>query len=218
MNHTIPFFIVASVFVVLVSDLRTQSQETHKPLNRQDNQSQETTEQTSAKLAQVLPAQQAFELLQELAEHKLLIAMLGGRRVPLPLNPESSFGLLLPSGLRLLGESSGKDYGLSLGQGFGVMIGSLYSEADFLIYPIYELPLEGTSFEKGPYLLFTNPQQLIVLGTGSQYSGKDIRFYLFSKIDESLFSSSKRPRFSIEQEAEDIFILVEGNKLKIKLK
>jgi len=157
-----------------------------------------------------LTAQQAFDILKDLNEQKKLAEPFGvppfGREFYYSaLRPENCFGLILANGLRLVGESLGKDYGIIRGDDFQ-QIGFLYSEGDFLI--------EKYTFKKGPYIVFASPSKLII-GTGFvDINAEEIP--LKTMIADSLFKEGgKRPRFSLTEANDNIYINVESNKLLI---
>ncbi len=178
-------------------------------------------QQPPAKSAQLLSPQQAFEILKqvdeksELVPRRLLDMGMGYAK----LNPESCFGLVLPNGKRMVGESKGDNYGMTLkysGDQYGsYLIGFLYSEDDFSL----EGKIIGKGAEtltKGSYAVFVSVEKLMLFGNA--VSSQD--FAISSKLDEKLLDdkSHKRPRFSLTQEGGNLLLAVEGNKFPIKFK
>lgn len=196
MKHMILFTIVIWVVALSVSESLAQ-----RP-------------QQQTKLTQ-LSAQEAFRILKELnGQKKLAPAFFDEPAEYTGLRPENCFGLILPNGLRLVGESSGHGYGLdyqSAGKWF-VLIGFLYSETGFSV--------SNQPFTKRAYSIFA-ASDVVGISTGKLGDLKTVP--ISSKIDESLLkggqggSSLKRSRFSLTQEGGDILLNVEGNKIVVKI-
>jgi hypothetical protein len=69
-----------------------------------------STPEALAKPALVLAAEKVFIALKQLNDRKELVPPPFGPGIYEGLKQENCFGLLLPNGLRLMGESSGTDY------------------------------------------------------------------------------------------------------------
>jgi len=191
--------------------------------NHPNSDYQKTIEDKLSKLMpKLLKANQAFQIFNNLNnQEKLLPSPMVGRYNNLSKN--NCFGLVLPNGSRILGESSGKDYGLSIVYFEGgsmvspALIGMLKSELGFSI--------ENTNFKKGLYLLYLTPQKLVFFGgksdaTMDEFMSSRKSFKLNSKIDSSLLEkdSSVRPKYSLSfDDNGNIFINLKGNKVIIKI-
>ncbi len=144
------------------------------------------------------------------------------------LTSERCFGIRLPNGLRLVGQSSGKDYGVrgsnttSDGQRREkVLIGSFYSEFPFLF--------EAKRFAAGPYLVLVFRNALELHGddhSGTHYDAnrrsqvpnalvEEIPFR--SPIPDELLAEKATvlPRFGIGVENAAVFLTLLDNKLRI---
>lgn len=163
--------------------------------------------------ATALTAADAFDLLRSLNERAEMVpSFLDQKRGYKGLDKKNCFGIRIGHGARIVGESTGKDYGMyEMSQSSpmkvtAVQIGFLYSEADLAI---------GTAaLPKGPYMVFLAPEKLIFKGQEL----KSTNVLLPSKVSDSILSSKKPPRFSLAPEAEGIFVVVEGNKLPLQPK
>lgn len=106
---------------------------------------------------QPLSATDAFARLKELNDQKKLApAFFDEPAEYTALRAENCFGLSVPGGQRLLGESSGQGYGLDLQSGGTrfVLIGFLYSDADFSVV--------SHNFFAGAYSVFATSDVLAI--------------------------------------------------------
>lgn len=155
----------------------------------------------------------AFDLLRSLNERgEMVPSFLDKKRGYKGLDKKNCFGIKIEGGARIVGESTGKDYGMyEMGQSIpmkvtAVQIGFLYSEAD--------LAIGTTALPKGPYMVFLAPEKLT-------FKGKELKSTsvpLPSRVSDSILSSKKPPRFSLAHSAEGISVMVEGNRLLLQPK
>jgi len=163
--------------------------------------------------AALLTAADAFDLLRSLNERgEMVPSFMDQKRGYKGLDKKNCFGVRVERGARIVGESSGKDYGMyEMGESLpmkvtAVQIGFLYSEADLAI---------GTAaLPKGSHMVFLAPEKLT-------FKGKELKSTsvpLPSRVSESILSSKKPPRFSLTHDAEGISVVVEGNRLLLQPK
>jgi hypothetical protein len=161
---------------------------------------------------EVLPAKRAQELLKGIK-----LQVLGQPAALKKSREECCFGLRTPQGTIFLGESCGEDYGIhAMFSGtLYELVGFLYCDADFL--------LSDKNLTKGPHAVFVSPGKL---ATPESLFADPRSIDLNTLIDESLFSRTpkgnkplaKRPRFSLVQDEQGIFLLLESNKIPIAIK
>lgn len=160
--------------------------------------------------AVALTAADAFDLLKRLNERGEIIPSFQGTKFTYRgLEKKNCFGFRLPGGARIVGESSGRDYWvieLTSGGVAAVQIGILYSESDLVV---------GTAaLPKGSYSVMLAPDMLTLRGRELNSTNLPLP----SRISDSILSSKKPPRFSLAQDAEGIFLVVEGNRLLLQPK
>ena len=139
------------------------------------------------------------------------------------LKPENCYGVRLANGLRLVGESAGKDYGVHGhvdGQVF-VLIGILYAEFRFSI--------ENRPLAPGPYMIHAYKDALELSGNaekGTRYDmnrRKDVplaneeKFPLKVALPDALLAekATEVPRFSLAVEHGSIVLSLHGNTWKL---
>lgn len=161
--------------------------------------------------AAALAAGDAFDLLKSLNERGEMVPSFQDRKLSYGgFDKKNCFGLRVPGGARIVGESSGKDYGMyevtHSGGVAAVQIGFLYSESDLVV---------GTAaLPKGSYMVFLAPEKLTL--RGKEFKSTEVP--LPSRVSDSILSSKKPPRFSLVQDAEGISVVVVGNRLLLLLK
>jgi hypothetical protein len=166
--------------------------------------------QPSESVVALVPAE-AFDLLKSLnGRGEMVPSFQGQKRGYGGLDRKNCFGFRFTGGARVVGESSGRDYGMyQMSDGApmrveAVMIGFLYSEANLIV--------STASLAKGSYIVFLGPEALTF--KGKELASTEVR--LSSRLSDSILSTKKPPRFSLIQEAGGIALVVEGNKLFVE--
>lgn len=165
---------------------------------------------------------EAFGVFDELnSSGKLTEAMFGPLARAMGMNrvgglaKENCFGWRIPSAGRLLGESSGGYYGVTLTDNDKkeyTMVGLLISDAELL--------LEGKPVKPGKYLVTASPEGL-ALSTGQDIE-KGVSIPLKQPLDPAMFvnqkDGGKSPRYSLELEGSSLSLAIGQNKLRIQSK
>jgi len=155
---------------------------------------------------QPLEPKEAFAIFKALNEQKKLIESVFAKVWSYKVQPENCFGLKLPGGARLAGESAGDDYGgLAFTEGSWVpQIGFMFSETAFT--------LQDQAFQKGIHRVFASAGSLTLRREDSSIS-----LALPSRIDAALLEAkSRRPKFSFAVDGGQVFLVVANNKLALK--
>lgn len=169
-----------------------------------------------------LPTDSAFAYVKRLNDARHLLPQSEwwfGRQLE-NVRPGSCFGIALPSGLRLVGESSGRNYGIqsftvdAAGRSIAsVLVGVFHAEFPFAV--------EGKSFLKGSYLVWARPDSLIFTGDDSTIARRDNRGRAFpretraavrlsSPLPDSLITEKavSRPQVMVELKAQSLVFRV----------
>ena len=168
---------------------------------------------------QPVSSEAAFKVLNSLNEQsKLVVTFMGASRYT-DLKAEKCFGWRFPSGPRIVAESGGEYYGLSMhtvgakgaeGKKYDA-IGALYAEAPFL--------LQGKLFKKGAYMVYAAPDELR-LDLAIKEDVRSTTFALKVKLEGSLFGKKKgepAPRFSFVQAAGQVYLVLSSNRFRLSL-
>jgi hypothetical protein len=145
------------------------------------------------------------------------------------LKPENCFGVRLANGLRLVGESSGSDYGThgyttdkdGKRQDIFVLIGVLYAEFPF--------DIEDQPLPAGPYVVEAHQHALELIGNHESkthydsFRGKQVpdevkkKSPLKTPLPEALLAEKAKeiPRFSLAVEKGAIVLALHGNTWKL---
>lgn len=167
------------------------------------------------------PAMTSGEVFPEKRAHEMLkgikLKVLGQPAELKKSRTECCFGLRTPQGTTFLGESCGEDYGIH-----AMLNGTLYELVGFL-YCDTDFSLGDKSLTKGPHAVFVSPDKI---ATPESLFADPRSIDLNTIIDESLFFrtpagskvGAKRPRFSLVQDEQGIFLFLENNKIPIVIK
>ena len=168
---------------------------------------------------QPVSSEAAFKVLNALNEQSKLVVTFMGATQYTDLKAENCFGWRFPDGPRILGESGGEYYGLSMetvgakgteGKKYDA-IGALYAEAPFL--------LQGKLFKKGAYMVYAAPDELR-LDLSIKEDVRSTTLALKEKLDKSLFGKKKgepAPRFSFVQVAGQVYLVIGSNRFRLSL-
>lgn len=168
----------------------------------------------AAASAEEVPQAEAFAAMKELNDKKKLMSTMFGEGEYRGLKQENCHGWRFPGGARLLWESAGWYYGLSLSthpkEGMEKTyenIGIIYAEADFRI--------GSKPFHKGPYMVYASPEELRVETEEGEKASET--FPLEHKLDPAEFdkAAKKAPRFTFVQEGNRLLLKVGENSLAV---
>ena len=176
---------------------------------------QNASRPASAKVGKALSPQEAFDILTALNDRDALVPrrLMDMGLTYNRLSADNCFGVTFPNAKRLVGESRGEGYGMTLDN--SALIGLIYSEGALLLEGRSLTKWAGKPLGRGGYAVFASVDQLKFFGE----SDTDY-FEMTAKLDPTLLDeqSNRRPRFSVAQDGKGISLVVGGNRFAIKSK
>jgi hypothetical protein len=194
---------------------QTQSQPDRIGSQKTENQSGFRTE-----LPTLIPSAEVVGIIDQLNREEKLLPKWMGQRYIADFKAENVSGFLFADGKRILSESNGTDYGLTMDNDRR-MIGFLYSEVD--------LEIAGFPLKQGNYVVLAALSKLAFSRDADKTSSSISQPFpllpvpeikLPTTLDSQLLEekSSSRPNFAIELKGKDLLLTCGANALKIKIK
>lgn len=218
MKYAMSLLATFSLFSILLTQLASPHTKSQTSPSQGPPQSKESN---AIKPISVLSAQEAHRILKEVDQRKGLMTIHPfGPRAYGKLRSENCFGLVLPNGAHLVGESAGREYGvINYGKADKayMMIGVLYCESEFLIQG-------GPLAQDTPHIIYAASDELRIDYANRESFARGYLLPLDSRITDSLLiedtgkGKNKRPRFNLTKEGENAYLTINGSKFPITIK
>ena len=165
---------------------------------------------------QLVTSKVAYPVISKLNEEGRLVAPLFGEMKIIDLKADDCFGVLWPDGTRLIGQSSGHDYGLEFnysGEPRQTNIGLLYVEKDVVV--------GGEVLAAGPYFVFVSPGVATLFTEkheGSTPVSTSVKLGLVTALEAASLErkATNRPRIGIRVEGAKAHLEIGANRFELR--